>query len=786
MKKPVTLLLFSSICFCLLGFKSGEQPAPRIFSALAAPEAAAPGAPALAAPSTPAAPTAEAIAGANISQAHKSGSETWAPEELFGDWSGVTKGDGIYSGSSPDCILSINSDNTWACYVNGEWLGGTWEIDPEKEETLALTAEYGKKYPTPHWYFGDTRKGMRFYTDEGAYSAMEYGMRKMDEAREDELCGDWYGEAPSPDRESTFAAYVSVNSDGTWSSSTHFAGHSGNPYGRSTAEGDIKFESEDGNLVLLGESEGGIVKKVNGRLCFGTYAYSKYYGDEPVEVRIDASAEANGEIETEDGTEEANGETETEDGTEEANGTVAPKSQTQVFVGDWIGESSEEEGGGLRRGAVLSVNADHTWVSCAAGEWHAGSWEAHPEDAGRILLTTQAERIEPAGEWYFEIGPDGCIYAEEDEIGLRRFQMEKMEDESPDQLVHNWYGEKHYPAPDRFDRSEDEEVSRAAFVSIDDDRAFTLVIGEPGDNSEGIVSGSAISGKIRYISESGHVLFLGKNRGGIIKRPDGKIRFETYLFVNKYGRGPYTFWVSPYQNSDAATSPGAGTGQNTVTAASPGGGTGQNPDAGSGESWRTEDFFGDWSGNVLLSINSDNTWAANHGRRWYMGVWKTVPGQSNRINLYSGDSTETDSYLEKSPKGVILHLPKEDSDPGIFYMSKMKSEPPEELFGNWHGEVELSEFDLAYNLHLSIDPDNTWTSVLSEKGPYIESDLEGVGVAGRIKYISEGGHLAVFDPYNGGITKESHSVIQYESSVNLDHWGSTPLYFSLEPDPQRR
>lgn len=220
-----------------------------------------------------------------------------------------------------------------------------------------------------------------------------------------------------------------------------------------------------------------------------------------------------------------------------------------------------------------------------------------------------------------------------------------------------------------------------------------------------------------------------------------------------------------------------------------GGETGQNTKQEiAGEPLRTEEIVGDWSGNVLLSFNSDYTWAVNHVDAWYIGTWETAPDQEDRINLtvqYSDGSSEEGGYFEKSSEGYWLHLIAADYDDHIYAVSKMESEPPEELLGNWQGKVTLSEFDLTYKIHLSIDPDNTWTSVLSENGRYIEGDIQGTGFAGKIRYISEAGHLAVFDPYQGGVIKKSPSAISYTDSVYLDHWGDTSLHFTLEPDSKR-
>ena len=523
MKKAISIILFGSMCFCLFGGCLGEAPMTKANAA---------------------------EAGAGIAQARVAGREDWEPEDMFGDWSGTTKGDGTINAYSPDCILSVNSDHTWAVYVNREWLGGTWETDSERERTLALSVEYGKKYPVSEWFFGFTRKGYRFYAEEGVYSAMEYGMDRMDEASADELYGDWYGEVPSPDLETTFVAAVSVNPDGTWSSCTHFADHNSSPNGLSNAEGDIQYESEGGHLVLLDESEGGLVKKENGRVCFETYVYLEYYGDEPVEFHVDPAGEKDEEIdvsgEAAEIDESGDGADPAEDTPDESQPSADEAGQTQDIVGDWLGETTgDAQDGGLRRGAVLSLNSDHTWVSCAAGEWHTGTWEVSTEDDNRIILTAQLEKIEPTGEWYFEKSPEGCFYAEDDEFGVRRFEMSKMEDEAPDQLFNNWYGEKHLPPSDRSYKSDD-EIAYAAFVSIDADSSCTSVIGDLDEDLAGIVGGSGVSGKARYVSESGHVIYIGKNRGGIIKRPDGKYRFETYAFVDRFGRGPFCFFVEPY------------------------------------------------------------------------------------------------------------------------------------------------------------------------------------------------------------------------------------------------
>lgn len=243
------------------------------------------------------------------------------------------------------------------------------------------------------------------------------------------------------------------------------------------------------------------------------------------------------------------------------------------------------------------------------------------------------------------------------------------------------------------------------------------------------------------------------------------------------------------QNTEQEAADSGETGQNTEQKAAGSGETGQNTEQdAAGEPLRTEDIVGDWSGNVLLSINSDHTWAVNHKDAWFIGTWETTPDQEDRINLtvqYSDGTSEEGSYFEKGSEGYRLHLNAADYDSDIYTVSKMESEPPEELFGNWHGVAELSEFDLAYKIHLSIDPDNTWTSVRNKEGSSIESDMKGVGFAGEILYISEAGHLAVFDSSNGGVTKKSPSAICYTDWAYIDHWGNTPLYFTLEPDSKQ-
>ena len=543
MKKSITLLISGCLCFCLSCFSFGE--------------------------------TAEATALGSISDARLSSSKAWEPEMMLGDWSGITKGDATIYAYSPDCFLSINSDRTWACYVNREWQEGTWEVDPDREKTLALSVLRGKKYPADEWFFGVTRKGYRFYAEEGVYRAMEYGMSKMDEEPADALYGDWHGEVPSSDPDRTLAASLSVNSDGTWSSVTHFTDKSGNPSGRSAAEGDISYESEYGHIVFFGESEGGIVKKENGRLCFETYVYEEYYGYEPVEFHVDPVAQDVDDAEAETGdpatqdSDDAEAETgdpaaqDVDDAEAEAGNPAAQDGddawqsldlysddgawQTEEAVGDWLGETdTDADGGELRRGAALSLNSDHTWASCAAGEWHSGTWEISPEDGGRIILTAKAEKTEPTNDWLFDKSADGYIYSEEDAFGVRKFRMKKMKDETPDQLCGNWYGEKHYPPSDR-PYEHGYVHSYAAFLSIDADHLWMSVIGLLNEDREGIVSGSGISGKARYVSESGHIIYLGKNRGGLIKRPGDKFRFETYSFVDRYGRGSFTFYVKPYR-----------------------------------------------------------------------------------------------------------------------------------------------------------------------------------------------------------------------------------------------
>ena len=114
MKKAISIILFGSMCFCLFFVFFGEAPMTKVNAA---------------------------EAGAGIAQARVAGREDWEPEDMFGDWSGTTKGDGTINAYSPDCILSVNSDHTWAVYVNREWLGGTWETDSERERTLALSVK---------------------------------------------------------------------------------------------------------------------------------------------------------------------------------------------------------------------------------------------------------------------------------------------------------------------------------------------------------------------------------------------------------------------------------------------------------------------------------------------------------------------------------------------------------------------------------------------------------------------------------------------------------------------
>ena len=239
-----------------------------------------------------------------------------------------------------------------------------------------------------------------------------------------------------------------------------------------------------------------------------------------------------------------------------------------------------------------------------------------------------------------------------------------------------------------------------------------------------------------------------------------------------------------------------GTGQNTEQSAEHENGAGQNTEQGaetggttrdaSAEVWRTEDFVGDWSGNVLLSINSDNTWAAKIHDLWLIGTWEAAAGLENRINLNvqnDEDYTEGTCYFEKSPKGCHLYIPDTGSDSPVqaeYALSKMENEPPEALYGTWRGRVELPEYDVSYLAHLSIDADRTWSSVVSQEGTYIESDLVGSGFAGEIRYVSESGHLMVFDAGKGGITKKSPSVIRYVESTSLDHWGRIPLHFDLQ------
>ena len=203
-------------------------------------------------------------------------------EKVIGDWTGekemnTDKNQGIY-----EAVLSINSDNTWASCVNGDFNWGTWESASEKGNRITLTVQYEGIDGTNEWSFEKHSDGIYYY--EYVYlETIEIPMTKMDSEQADQVYNDWYGEVTYIDKydekEEIAKTSISLNSDGSWSSDVSGANNKGN----------IRYISESGHLVILdvvyegvdSTNQWGIIKKADGKF------YYEYYHGQLIEIPID-------------------------------------------------------------------------------------------------------------------------------------------------------------------------------------------------------------------------------------------------------------------------------------------------------------------------------------------------------------------------------------------------------------------------------------------------------------------------------------------------------------------
>ena len=199
--------------------------------------------------------------------------ETQGIESIIGDWFGQTEIHTDYNDGLYDAVLSINSDNTWASCVNGDFNWGTWEAASEKGNRVILTVQYEGTDGTNEWSFEKHPDG--YYYEYVYMETIEFKMTKMESEQADQVYNDWYGEVSYIDRysetEEQAKTSLSINSDGTWSSSVSGSNNNGN----------VRYVSEAGHLVILdvvyegvdGTNQWGMIKKAD-----GNFYYEYYYG----------------------------------------------------------------------------------------------------------------------------------------------------------------------------------------------------------------------------------------------------------------------------------------------------------------------------------------------------------------------------------------------------------------------------------------------------------------------------------------------------------------------------
>lgn len=202
-------------------------------------------------------------------------------EKIIGDWAGVIevnteRNDGVF-----DAILSINSDNTWASCVRGDFNWGTWEAASEKGNRIILTVQYEGTDRTNEWSFEKHPDG--YYYEYVYLETIEIPMTQMNPEDGNQFYNDWYGEttytSKYSEEEREAKTSISINSDGTWSSSVSGKNNNGN----------VMYVSESGHLIVLevvyegteGTNQWGVIKKPDG------IVYYEYYYGQLIEIPID-------------------------------------------------------------------------------------------------------------------------------------------------------------------------------------------------------------------------------------------------------------------------------------------------------------------------------------------------------------------------------------------------------------------------------------------------------------------------------------------------------------------
>lgn len=190
-----------------------------------------------------------------------------------------------------------------------------------------------------------------------------------------------------------------------------------------------------------------------------------------------------------------------------------------------------------------------------------------------------------------------------------------------------------------------------------------------------------------------------------------------------------------------------------------------------GAAGSADEIVGDWSGQTevhteyndgpfeaILSINADNTWASCVNGSFNWGTWEAASEKGNRVILtvqYAGiDATNTWSF-ERHPDGYYYEYVSIDTIE--IPMTKMASESADQIYNDWYGEVtykdDFSQEEETAKASLSINTDKTWSS-----------DVSGSNNSGNVRFVSEAGHLAVFD-------------VVYEGTDSTNQWG-----FIKKPD----
>lgn len=202
-------------------------------------------------------------------------------EKIIGDWFGQTEIHSDYNDGTFNAVLSINSNNTWASCVNGDFNWGTWESASEKGNRIVLTVQYEGTDRTNEWSFEKHPDG--YYYEYVYMETIEFKMSKMESEPADQVYNDWYGEITYKDEydeeEEEAKASLAISSDGTWSSSVNGSNNNGN----------IRYVSESGHLAILDvvyegverTNQWGVVKKPDGQL------YYEYYYGQLIEIPVD-------------------------------------------------------------------------------------------------------------------------------------------------------------------------------------------------------------------------------------------------------------------------------------------------------------------------------------------------------------------------------------------------------------------------------------------------------------------------------------------------------------------